>query len=161
MTAPDLAPRSPRLSITETTEHVLPVHANALGSVFGGQIMAWMDLTAAICAGRHTRSLCVTAGVDDLAFGHPVKVGQVVRVRARITAAFKSSLEILVEVEGEDLLEGRRWPCVKAFMTFVAIDAQGKPRPVPPITLESEEDRALASEAEERRRERLARARRG
>jgi acyl-CoA hydrolase len=141
-------------------EHVLPVHANAHGTVFGGQIMAWMDICAAIAAGRHTRKLCVTAGVDDLAFQKPVKVGQVVRLMARVTATFKSSLELFVVVEGEDLRKGERWPCVTAFMTFVALEDDGSPAAVPPLLLENEEDRAFAREATDRRAERLAKAKR-
>lgn len=142
------------------TEYVLPTHANALGTVFGGQILAWMDLCAAICAQRHTGSNVVTAGIDELSFDRSVTVGQVVRIAARITAAFRTSVEILVEVEGEDPTSGSRWPCVTAFVTFVAIDATMRPAPVPPLELQTDEERALAAAAAERRAHRLARRRR-
>ena len=114
-------------SLATMTEYVLPTHANALGNVFGGQILAWVDLCAAICAQRHTGSMAITAGVDDLSFEQPIKVGQVVRLSARMTAAFRTSVEILVEVEGEDAMTGARWPCVTAFVTYVAVDAALKP----------------------------------
>lgn len=153
-------PRPARLSVTEMTEYVLPTHANVLGNAFGGQILAWMDLCAAICAERHSGRQCVTAGVDDLAFEGPVKVGQVVRIRARVTAAFRTSLELHVVVEGEDAKRGERWPCVSSFATFVCIDDAGKPAPVPPLLLETDEDRALAKDAAERRAVRLSRAKR-
>ena len=142
------------------TEYVLPTHANTLGNVFGGQILAWVDLCAAICAQRHTRSVCITAGIDDLSFERPIKVGQIVRLSARVTATFRTSLEILVDVEGEDGVTGEHWPCVTAFVTYVAVDAALRPTPVPPILLETERDRALAEAAAERRAVRLARRKR-
>ncbi len=150
-----MLPRPQAASQTQMTEYVLPQHANALGNVFGGQIMAWMDLCAAITAQRHTGEMCVTAFVDDLKFHNPVKVGEVVRLTARISAAFRTSIEIEVDVEGEDSRSGRTWPCVQARLTFVAIDAHGKPVPVPAIALETEAAVASQREGEERRKARL------
>src|SRR6476646_10219692 len=124
-------PRPQAKSITEMTEYVLPQHTNALGGVFGGQIMAWVDLCAAISAQRHSGRQAVTAFVDDLKFEQPVRVGEVVRLDARVTAAFRTSMEIEVVVEGEDATTGRCWPCVNALLTFVAIDADRKPTEVP------------------------------
>jgi len=155
-----LAPRAVRDSIATMTEYVLPTHANALGNVFGGQILAWIDLCAAICAQRHAGRLAVTAEFDDVSFEAPIKVGQVVLLRARVTAAFRTSVEIQVEVEGEDAPSGRRWPCARAFVTFVAmekVDGVLRPAPVPPLACETEEDRSLAADAHERRRTRLER----
>src|SRR5215468_2923313 len=106
-------------SITEMTEYVLPQHANALGNVFGGQIMAWVDICAAICAQRHAGKMAVTTFVDDLKFQQPIRVGEVVRLRAHVSATFRSSMEIEVMVEGEEPRSGRRWPCVSARLTFV------------------------------------------
>src|SRR3954469_22038163 len=94
------APRPQSASITEMTEYVLPQHTNALGGVFGGQIMGWVDLCAAICAQRHSGRMVVTAFVDDLKFEQPVRVGEVVRLEARVTAVFRTSMEIEVIVEG-------------------------------------------------------------
>jgi acyl-CoA hydrolase len=145
-------------SLTTMTEYVLPTHANALGNVFGGQILAWIDLCAAICAQRHAGRLAVTAEFDDVWFQAPIKIGQVVLLRARVTAAFRTSVEILVDVEGEDAPSGERWPCARAFVTFVAmqkVDGALKPAPVPPLECETEEDRALAADANARRDARL------
>src|SRR5690349_24887882 len=102
-----LDPRQQSASRTEMTEYVLPQHANALGSVFGGQIMAWMDLCAAICAQRHSGYMAVTASVDDLKFQQPVSVGQVVRLDARVTATFRTSMEIEVIIRSEERRVGK------------------------------------------------------
>jgi len=138
------------------TEYVLPQHANALGTVFGGQIMAWVDLCAAICSQRHAGKTTVTAFVDDLKFEQPVKVGEVVRLHAKLTATFRTSMEIEIVVEGEDPRTQRIWPCVNARVVFVAIDAAGAPIPVPPLDLSTVEAQASQRAGEERRRARLA-----
>lgn len=137
------------------TEYVLPQHANALGNIFGGQIMAWIDLCAAICAQRHSGHMAVTAFVDDMKFQQPVRVGDVVRLAAKVTAVFRTSMEIEVVVEGEEAMSGRRWPCVDARVTFVAIDAARKPTAVPPLVLDSDEVRASQAAGEARRAARL------
>ena len=158
---PPLLPRAAGPSVTTMTELVLPTHANSLGSVFGGQVLAWIDLCGAICAQRYTGSIVVTAGIDDLSFDGPVKVGQVALLEARVTAAFRTSLEVLVQVDGHDAMTGARWPCVTAFVTFVAVQGGGdgdqKPKPVPPLELLSDEERRLAEAGAERRARRLAR----
>lgn len=154
-----LAPRPQSHSRTQMTEYVLPQHANALGGVFGGQIMAWIDLCAAISAQRHSGCMAVTAFVDDLRFEQPVRIGQVVRLDARVTAVFSTSMEIEVLVEGEDAMTGRRWPCVDARVTFVAIDESRKPTPVPPLLLDTDEVRASQAAGEARRVARLAQKR--
>jgi acyl-CoA hydrolase len=151
-----LAPRPQSQSYTQMTEYVLPQHANALGSVFGGQIMAWVDLCGAICAQRHSGHMAVTAFVDDLKFELPVRVGEVVRLEAKVTAVFRTSMEIEIVVEGEDATTGRRWPCVDARVTFVAIDADRKPTEVPRLVLDTDLVRASQAEGEARRGARLA-----
>ena len=143
-------------SRTQMTEYVLPQHANALGSVFGGQIMAWIDLCAAICAQRHSGKMAVTAFVDDMKFEQPVRVGEVVRLESRVTATFRTSMEIEVVVEGEDATTGRRWPCVDARLTFVAIDQDRKPTAIAPLALDSEEVKASQASGVARREARLA-----
>lgn len=143
-------------SITTMTEYVLPTHANAMGNVFGGQILAWLDLCAAICAQRHTGRLCITAGIDELSFEQPIRVGEVVLLTARVTATFRTSMEIMVTVEGENAMTGARWPCVSALATFVAVDEQAHPTGVAPLRLDTDEDRRLAAAAHERRERRLA-----
>jgi acyl-CoA hydrolase len=152
-----LTPRPAQRSLTTMTELVLPTHANSLGSVFGGQVIAWMDLCGAICAQRHTGRIVTTAGIDELSFERPILVGQVVRLTARVTAAFRTSVEVLVSVEGENATTGERWPCVTAFVTFVAVDEARRPASVPPVEIVSEEDRHLADAAAARRAQRLAR----
>jgi acyl-CoA hydrolase len=148
-------PRPQSSSATEMTEYVLPQHANALGNVFGGQIMGWVDLCAAICAQRHSGRIAVTVFVDDLKFQRPVKVGEVVRLRSRVTATFRTSMEIEVIAEGEDSRTRDRWPCVDARLTFVAIDEAGRPTTVPPLVLDSDDVRRSQSDGEARRAFRL------
>ena len=150
-----MEPRPQSASITQMTEYVLPQHTNALGGVFGGQIMAWVDLCGAICAQRHSGRMAVTAFVDDLKFEQPVRVGEVVRLEARVTATFRTSMEIEIVVEGEDATTGRRWPCVTARVTFVAIDAERKPTPIPSLALDSEAVKASQAAGEARRGDRL------
>jgi acyl-CoA hydrolase len=149
--------RARSASITTMTEYVLPQHSNVFGGVFGGQIMAWVDLCAAICAQRHSGHQAVTAFIDDLKFHKPVRVGEVVRLVAQVSATFHTSLEIAVEVTGEDSRTGRTWPCVRALTVFVAIDDHGKPTPVPPLLLDADDVRESQAAGERRRRERLAR----
>lgn len=151
-------PKTRAASVTEMTEYVLPQHATVYGTVFGGQIMAWVDICAAICAQRHAGRPCVTAFVDDLHFRRPVRVGQVVRLRAQLLATFRTSMEIEVRVWGEDTTTGERWPTVQCLTTFVALDDDRKPTRVPALLLETDEDRLTQSFAEERRRVRLAKA---
>jgi len=145
-------------SLTTMTEYVLPTHANAMGNVFGGQILAWMDLCAAICAQRHTSRIAITAGIDDLSFEGPIQVGQVVRLRALVTATFRTSLEIEVVVEGEEPTTKQTWPCCSAFLTFVAVDEARKPTAIPQLHVSTDDERERATAAQERRADRLARA---
>ena len=136
MTDRTAKPRS--ASATEMLEYVLPQHANSDGTVFGGQIMAWVDLCAAICAQRHAGRPCVTAFVDDLLFKRPVRVGQVVRLRAQLTATFRTSMEIEVRVDGRGHVHGRAVAhASSARVVFVAMDearrARRRSRPAPPL----------------------------
>lgn len=149
-------PKPQSLSMTDMTEYVLPQHANVFGNVFGGQVMAWVDLCAAIAAQRHSGRTAVTAFVDDLKFQEPVRIGEVMRLRAKVTATFRTSMEIEVEVRGEDSLTGRTWPCVDARTVFVALDDARKPTPVPPLAMDGPDVRRSQEAGEARRRERLA-----
>jgi acyl-CoA hydrolase len=152
----DLVPKPRSASVTDMTEYVLPQHANLYGTVFGGQIMAWVDLCAAICAQRHSGRPCVTAFVDDLLFKRPVRVGQVVRLRAEVTATFKTSMEIEVMVVGEDAVTGEEWPTVESRVTFVAMSDERRPTRIPQLLVETDADRAAQAAAEARRKARLA-----
>jgi acyl-CoA hydrolase len=151
-----MAPKPRSASTTEMTEYVLPQHATRLGTVFGGQIMAWIDVCAAICAQRHAGRICVTASVDDLVFKRPVHVGEVVLLRAQITATFRTSMEIEVSVRGENTVTGERWPTVECLATFVALGDDGRPAPIAPLALDSDHDRAAQAAGQRRRNARLA-----
>lgn len=145
-------------SATEMTQLVLPQHANVHGSLLGGTVMHWVDLAAAVVANRHSRRPVVTAAFDDMAFLAPVMVGQVALIHARMTLVDRSSMEIRVDVVSEDVLTGERRKTGTAFVTFVALDPVTKrPAPVPPLLLETEEEKAEHVRALERRRLRLER----
>ena len=145
-------------SATEMTQLVLPQHANVHGSLLGGTVMHWVDLAAAIVANRHSRRPVVTAVFDDMAFLAPVMVGQLALISARMTLVDRSSMEIRVDVVSEDVLTGERRRTGTAFVTFVALDPVTKrPVPVPPLVLETEDEKAEHARALERRRLRLER----
>jgi acyl-CoA hydrolase len=134
---------------------VLPNDANPLGFLLGGTAMHLIDIAGAIAAHRHTRSLLVTAAVDGLQFLHPVKIGDLVILRANVTATFHTSLEVEVEVFSEETLTGDRKLTSRAFLTFVAIDKSGARCHIPPLLLETDAQRQVAREAEGRRAARL------
>jgi acyl-CoA hydrolase len=141
-------------SFTEMTELVLPQHANAIGTAFGGVIMSWIDICASIAAKRHCGRVSVTARIEAIEFRAPIKVGDVVRLTARLNAAFTTSMEIGVRVEREHAKTGQRSLCADARATFVNVGEDGKPCPVPPLLAETDEDKRLETEALERRRRR-------
>src|SRR5690348_15449830 len=134
---------------------VLPNDANPLGFILGGTVMHLIDIAGAIACHRHTRSLLVTAAVDGLQFLHPIKVGDLIILRSSVTATWTTSLECEVEVFSEEILTGVRKLTSRAYLTFVAIDRAGQRLPVPPLILETEDQRQKAREAERRRGERL------
>ena len=134
---------------------VLPNDANTLGNVLGGMVLHWADLAAAVVAHRHCRSEAVTASMDQVSFLAPIKVGQVAAFSARMTYVGRTSMEIRVDVESEDLGTGQKRKTSTAYMTFVSIDKKGRPKTVPPLILETEEERREARAAQERRDERL------
>ncbi|MGB5191875.1 MAG: acyl-CoA thioesterase [Polyangiales bacterium] len=146
--------KPPSESFTEMTELVLPQHTNAVGTAFGGAIMSWIDICASIAAKRHCGRVSVTARIEAIEFKAPIKVGDVVRLTARLNAAFNTSMEIGIRVEREHAETGERALCADARATFVKIGDDGKPCSVPPLLLETEEDLRLAEEAEVRRRRR-------
>lgn len=152
-----LPPRNVSDSFTEMTELVLPSHANALGTAFGGTVMAWVDICGAITSQRHCQRIAVTAAIDELVFLSPIRVGDVVCLAGRVNAAFRTSLEVQVTVEVEDRETQERRACVTALLTFVPVGSNGKPTPVPPLSFANEDERARAASAETRRAERLRR----
>ena len=137
---------------------VLPNDANTLGNVLGGMVLHWIDLAAAVVAHRHCRTQCVTASIDQVSFQAPIRIGQLAVITGRMTFAGRTSMEIRVDVQNEDLLTGLRRQTSTAYLTFVAIDKRGAPVPVPPLLLETEEERREARAAEARRAERLHKA---
>lgn len=150
--------RTVRDSAVEMMQLVLPQHANVHGTVLGGTVMHWVDLAAAVVANRHSRRPVVTAAFDEMAFHAPIQIGQLALIRASITLVDRSSMEIRVTVESEDLLSGERRHTGTAYVTFVALDtATKRPTPVPPLVLETAAERAEHERATVRRRDRLAR----
>lgn len=143
-------------SVVETNNIVLPSHANAQGSVFGGTIMGWIDICAAICAQRHAGLPSVTASVDTLNFISPVRVGDTVTLKARMVYTGKTSMMIAVDVWANDPLSGKTCLCVSAYLTFVALDRHGKPTRIPGLKLETEDEKKDFAAAAERRRQLLS-----
>ncbi|MBU6375533.1 MAG: acyl-CoA thioesterase [Bdellovibrionales bacterium] len=137
------------------TEIVLPGHANALGTIFGGQVMSWIDIAAAIAAGRHARKVVVTASIDALHFVAPIKVGHVVHIKAMVNFASRTSMEVGVRVDSENPVTGESHHTAKAYLTFVALDEHGKPTPVPKVLTESPEEKRRFEQARRRREARI------
>src|SRR5205807_3050688 len=151
----DLTPKPSSASATEMVQVVLPNDANPLGFILGGTVMHLIDIAAAIACHRHTRSLLVTAAVDELQFLHPIKVGDLIILKSRVTCAFTTSLEAQVDVFSEEILTGKRQLTSRAYLTFVAISEDGRRVPVPPLLVETDEDRRICDEARVRRADRL------
>jgi acyl-CoA hydrolase len=154
-------PKSWRDSATETVQVVLPNDSNPLGFILGGTVMHLIDITGAIACHRHTNTLALTAGVDGLEFLHPIKVGDMIVLKSRVTCTFRTSLEVEVEVFSEEIPTGTRRLTSRAYVTFVSIDAEGKPQPVPPLLAETPEDEERCRQAHQRRAERLVRKTKG
>src|SRR6516162_5360675 len=145
-----------RESISEYSELALPNDLNGLGNILGGKVMHLVDLAAAMAGMRHARRPVVTAALDSMRFLHPVKVGQLIVLRASVNRVFRTSMEIGVKVETETLLTGRKLHTCSAYLTFVAVDENGKPAAIPPVIPETEEEKRRYREAGERREYRLA-----
>ena len=150
----------PRLSRTvketqhETSQLMMPQHANVLGHVFGGVILSAMDLTAAVAAFRHARAAVVTVSIDRVDFHEPIHIGDLVVMRASVNYVGRSSMEVGVRVEAEDLLTGRRRHTNSGYLTFVAVDANGQPVVTPLLVAETEDERRRYAAGEVRFRRR-------
>ena len=143
-------------SKVEMTEIVFPNDANPLGNVMGGRVMQWIDVCAAISAGRHARTPVVTASVDRIDFLHPVRVGSIVVLFASVNFAGRTSMEVGVKVYSESRASGTRSHVASAYLTFVSLDHDtGKPRPVMPVIPESDDQKRRHAEAQKRREARL------
>jgi acyl-CoA hydrolase len=153
----EFTPKRSSESATEMVQVVLPNDANPLGFILGGTVMHLIDIAGAIACHRHTRSLLVTAAVDDLQFLHPIKVGDLILLKSHVTCTFKTSLEVQVDVFSEETLTGTRRQTSRAFLTFVAVNREGGRVLVPPLIVETEEERRVCEEAHARRAARLRR----
>lgn len=144
------------LSPVVMTELVLPSHTNALGTIFGGVVVGWIDIAAAIAAQRYARSPVVTVSIDYLHFINPIKVGYTVKILAQVSYVGRTSMEIEVNVEAENGITGDCRPATRAYLTFVAVDQNGKPRIVPRYEPKTPEEKSRKKQAEERRKARLS-----
>jgi len=144
-------------SRVEMTELVMPQEINPLGSVFGGWVMALMDKAAAMAATRHCRGPVATASVDSIDFLAPMNLGHIVLLSAFLTQTFRTSMEVEVVVHSEDPLTGEHVKTCSAYFTMVSLGSDGHPRTAPALKLVSQEEKRRGSEAEQRRRQRLAR----
>lgn len=136
-------------------EVVLPNDTNTFGNLMGGRLMYWMDIAAGIASSKHCNAPSMTASVDNLSFKNPIKLGNVVHIEAKVSRAFNTSMEIHIKVWGEDNLHQYRYESNEAYFTFVALDPNGKPRPVPQLIPETEGEKNLYEGALRRRQLRL------
>ena len=142
-------------SLTIMTELVLPNDTNTFTNLMGGRLMYWMDIAAALSASRHCNTSVVTASVDNISFTNPIKLGNVVHIRATVTRAFNTSMEVHLEVWGEDIIQQYKYKSNEAYYTFVALDPNGKPRLVPELVPHTESEIELFKGALRRRQLRL------
>ena len=141
------------------TQIVMPMHTNGVaGVMFGGIMMQWIDVCAGVAAMRHASGAVLTASIDRLDFLSPVQVGEIVVLQAQVNYVARTSMEVGVRVETEDMRAHTRRYVTKAYLTFVAVDEHGRPRPIPPLELVSAEDERRHADAEGRRKARLAAA---
>lgn len=148
--------RRPHQSAVEATHLVMPGDTNMLGTAFGGQIMQWMDIAASVAAGRHSGGPSVTVAVDDLHFAKPIRMGDVVILKACVNFTGRTSMEVGVRVEREVRRTRAREHCLSGYFTFVGVDEHGMPCAVPPISPESEVEHKRFDAAASRHQRRIA-----
>jgi acyl-CoA hydrolase len=148
-------PKKSTESVIIMTELVLPNDTNVFGNLMGGRLMYWMDIAAALSAHKHCNAPVVTASVDNISFENPIKLGNVVHIEAKVTRAFSTSMEIHLKVWGEDMTQQYKYKSNEAYYTFVALDPNRKPRVVPQLLAETEEEKKLFDGALRRRQLRL------
>jgi acyl-CoA hydrolase len=147
--------RKVRESQVETSEMMLPQNANVLGHVFGGVVLSLVDRTAAVAAFRHARLPVVTVSVDRVDFREPIRVGDLIVLKASVNFVGRTSMEVGIRIDAEDLLTGNRRHTNSCYLTFVAVDASGRPIEAPEVIPETEEERRRFAAAQDRRRRRL------
>lgn len=150
-----MIPRKPSDSYTMMTEIVLPNDTNVFGNLMGGRLMYWMDIAAAIAAQRHCNAPVVTASVDNISFENPIKLGNTVHIEAKVSRAFTTSMEVHLRVWGEDFTQQYKYKSNEAYYTFVALDPNRRPRKVPQLVPETEDEVKLFEGAIRRRQLRL------
>jgi acyl-CoA hydrolase len=141
-------------SAAEAVQVVLPNDTNPLGNVLGGRVMHWIDMIAAVVAVRHSKRPVVTASMERLEFHSPIRLGQIAILKAALNYAGRTSMEVGVEVYAEDPVAGKRHHTSSALLTYVALDDLGKPTPVPPLHIETTDEKRRYMEAEKRYRDR-------
>ncbi|MEP7106837.1 MAG: acyl-CoA thioesterase [Ferruginibacter sp.] len=142
-------------SMVIMTELVMPNDTNSFGNLMGGRLMYWMDIASALAAMKHCGAPVVTASVDNISFGTPIKLGNVVHIEAKVTRAFNTSMEVHIRVWGEDAILQHKYKSNEAYFTFVALDPESKPRPVNQIIAETNGEKELYEGALRRRQLRL------
>src|SRR5882762_3734167 len=142
-------------SLVVMTELVLPNDTNNFGNLMGGRLMYWMDIAAALAAMKHCGAPVVTASVDNISFEAPIKLGNVVHIEAKVTRAFNTSMEVHLNVWGEDITHQYKYKSNEAYYTFVALDPNSNPRPVPQLVPETTDEKKLFDGALRRRQLRL------
>ena len=150
-----MEPKKAAESLIKMTELVLPNDTNTFGNLMGGRVMYWMDIAAALSAMKHCGNPVVTASVDNISFEAPIKLGNVVHIEAKLSRVFNTSMEIHLKVWGEDAHQQYKYKSNEAYYTFVALDPNGKPRKVPAMIPESDEEKKLFDGALRRRQLRL------
>jgi acyl-CoA hydrolase len=148
--------KTPKQSETIMTEVVFPNDTNPMGMLQGGRLVHWMDIASAVCAQNHAEHICVTASIDSVKFKAPAKVGDIIKINAKVTRAFHSSMEIFVEVWAKKVLTQKEYLISEAYFTFVAIDDNANPTPVMHINPKTDKEKAEFIAAEGRKKARLS-----
>ncbi|MCC6600513.1 MAG: acyl-CoA thioesterase [Crocinitomicaceae bacterium] len=144
-----------RDTLTVSTHMVLPENTNTLGNLMGGQLLNWLDVASAISAHRHCKRIVVTAAVNNVSFQHPIRLGDIVIIEAKVSRSFTSSMEVFMDIFVEHSTTGEKIKCNEAIYTFVAVDQMGSPIDVPELVPESEEEKKRFDGALRRRQLRL------
>lgn len=151
----NLKAKTSKESFLAMTELVLPNDTNTHGNLMGGRLMYWMDIAAALAALKHAGLPVVTASVDNISFESPIRLGNVVHIEAKVSRAFNTSMEVHINVWGEDALMQQKYKSNEAYLTFVALDIHGKSTAVPSLIPETDDEKKLYDGALRRRQLRL------
>ena len=147
----DMKSKTAKETLAITSEFVLPNDTNALGNLAGGRLLHWMDITSAISAHRHCKRVVVTASVNNVSFNQAIKLGSIVTIEARVSRSFNTAMEVFLDVWVEDSVTGEKKKCNEAIYTFVAVDQNGSPLPVPELVPETDEEKSRYNGALRRR----------